>query len=68
MRNLTWVTYTLPSCMIEVREYTDANGNCPYAKWFDGLNAQAAARAAIAVTRMEQGNLSNTKSVGAGVL
>ncbi len=53
--------------MIEVREYTDADGDCPYAKWFDGLNAQAAARAAIAVTRMEQGNLSNTKSVGAGV-
>ncbi len=53
--------------MIEGREFTDADGNSPYAKWFDGLNAQAAARAAIAVTRMEQGNLSNTKSVGAGV-
>jgi putative addiction module killer protein len=53
--------------MIDVREYTDEGGNCPYAKWFDGLNAQAAAKVAIAVTRMAQGNLSNVKSVGAGV-
>ena len=53
--------------MVEVREYIDADGNSPYAKWFDSLNAQAAARVAIAVIRMEQGNLSTTKSVGAGV-
>ena len=53
--------------MIEVREYIDAEGDCPYLKWFDGLNAQAAAKLAIAVTRMAQGNLSNVKSVGAGV-
>jgi hypothetical protein len=24
--------------MIEVREYLDAEGNGPYAKWFDRLN------------------------------
>ena len=53
--------------MIEVREYTDADGNCPYAKWFDRLNAQAAAKVAVAIIRMGQGNLSNAKSVGAGV-
>ena len=53
--------------MIEVREYLDAEGNSPYGRWFDGLNAQAAAKVAIAVTRMAQGNLSNTKGVGAGV-
>src|SRR5688572_27182337 len=35
--------------------------------WFNTLNAQAAAKVAIAVTRMAQGNLSNAKSVGAGV-
>ncbi len=53
--------------MIEVREYLDAEGNSPYGRWFDGLNAQAAAKVAIAVTRMAQGNLSNTTGVGAGV-
>ncbi len=53
--------------MIEVREYLDAEGNSPYGRWFDGLNAQAAAKVAIAVTRIARGNLSNTKGVGAGV-
>ena len=53
--------------MIEVREYLAADGTSPYAKWFYSLHAQAAAKVATAVTRMAQGNLSNTKSVGAGV-
>ena len=53
--------------MIEVREYVDAGGDSPYAGWFDRLNAQAAAKVAVAVARMAQGNLSNTKGVGAGV-
>ena len=53
--------------MIEVRGYLAADGTSPYAKWFDNLNAQAAAKVATAVTRMAQGNLSNAKSVGAGV-
>lgn len=54
--------------MIEVREYLDERGASPYAKWFDGLGAQAAARVAVAVTRMEQGNFSNVKGVGGGVM
>ncbi|MEX1205029.1 MAG: type II toxin-antitoxin system RelE/ParE family toxin [Dongiaceae bacterium] len=53
--------------MIEVREYVDANGRSPYAAWFDGLDPRAAAKVAVAVTRMEQGNVSNIKGVGAGV-
>ena len=53
--------------MIEVREYLDVEGNSPYAKWFDRLNVTAAAKVAIAVHRMEQGNFSNVKGVGAGV-
>jgi putative addiction module killer protein len=53
--------------VIEVREYLAPDGTSPYAKWFNGLNAQAAAKVATAVTRMAQGNLSNAKSVGAGV-
>jgi putative addiction module killer protein len=53
--------------MIEVREYLDAEGNSPYAKWFDRLNAVAAVKVTTATHRMEQGNFSNVKGVGAGV-
>jgi len=53
--------------MIEVREYLDAKGNSPYAKWFDRLNVTAAVKVATATHRMEQGNFSNVKGVGAGV-
>jgi putative component of toxin-antitoxin plasmid stabilization module len=48
--------------MIEVREYLDAEGNSPYAKWFDRLNVTAAVKVATAVHRMEQGNFSNVVS------
>lgn len=51
--------------MIDVREYLAADGSSPYAKWFNALNAPAAAKGAIAITRMAQGNLSNTKALGA---
>ena len=53
--------------MIEIREYVNTEGRSPYGKWFDGLNAQAAAKVATALVRMEQGNLSNAKGIGAGV-
>lgn len=53
--------------MIEVREYLDAKGNSPYAKWFNRLNATAAVKVATASHRMEQGNFSSVKGVGSGV-
>jgi len=53
--------------MVEIREYVDRKGRSPYAKWFDRLNAQAAAKVVTALVRMEQGNFSNTKGVGGGV-
>ena len=53
--------------MIEIREYIGTDGRSPYARWFDRLNARAAAKVAIALVRLEQGNFSNAKSVGAGV-
>jgi len=53
--------------MIEVREYLDAEGSSPYAKWFNRLNVAAAVKIATAVHRVEQGNFSNVKGVGAGV-
>ncbi len=54
--------------MIEIREYIDAEGQSTYGRWFDRLNAQAAARVAVALVRMEWGNLSSVKGAGAGVL
>ena len=54
--------------MIEVREYIDTSGRSPYAKWFNRLNAQAATKVATALIRMEEGNVSNAKVVGGGVL
>jgi putative addiction module killer protein len=53
--------------MPAVREFVDARGSSPYKKWFDGLNAPAAATIATALTRLALGNYSNVKSVGAGV-
>lgn len=53
--------------MVEIREYIDRKGVSPYAKWFNRLNAPAAAKVVTALVRMEQGNLSNTKGVGSGV-
>ena len=44
------VTYVLLTLVIDVPEYIAANGQSPYARWFNGLNAQAAAKLAIAVT------------------
>jgi putative addiction module killer protein len=53
--------------MIELREYLDQADRSPFRRWFDDVNAQAAARVAIALNRMEAGNLSNAKSLGEGV-
>jgi putative addiction module killer protein len=53
--------------MITIREYLDSNGQSPFAKWFGGLNAPAAAKVTISLVRIEHGNFSNTKGVGAGV-
>jgi putative addiction module killer protein len=58
----------LLSQMIDVREYNDQNGKSPFGDWFEDLNAQAAAKVTVALTRLANGNVSNVKSVGAGVL
>jgi putative addiction module killer protein len=57
----------LPLSMIEVREYLDHGGHSPFAAWSDRLNREAAAKVAVALARIQQGNLSNAKGVGAGV-
>ena len=52
---------------MEIREFLDSRGSSPFASWFDDLDAQAAAKVAVALTRMERSNLSNAKGVGGGV-
>src|ERR1700682_4627324 len=61
------VPYVLPSAMVEVREYLDRGGRSPFAAWSDRLNREAAAKVAAALARIQQGNFSSTKGVGAGV-
>ena len=51
-----------------VREYVDEGGRRPFARWFDGLDARAAAKVAVALSRIERGNLSNVKRIGGGIL
>ena len=53
--------------MIELRGYIDELGNKRFAEWLDGLDSLAAAKVTIALARMEQGNFSQVKGVGAGV-
>lgn len=46
---------------IRVEEYLREDGSSPYAKWFNGLDAQAAAKIATAKARMELGHTSAIK-------
>ena len=52
---------------VRVLEYLDPQGRSPYARWFEGLNAPAAAKVAVALYRLADGNFSNIKGVGGGV-
>lgn len=62
------VTHVLPYDMLELRYYLTSDGESPFEEWFAGLDAQAAAKVVVALARLEQGNLSNVKAVGEGVL
>jgi putative addiction module killer protein len=52
---------------MEILEYKRDDGTSPFATWFDGIDAIAAARVTTALTRLAAGNTSNVKGVGAGV-
>ncbi len=54
--------------MLEIRYYVAVDGRQPFAEWFADLEPVTRAKVARAVARMEQGNLSNVKPVGGGVL
>jgi putative addiction module killer protein len=46
---------------VRVEEYLQEDGSSPYQKWFDSLDAQAAAKVAVAKSRMERGLTSQIK-------
>jgi len=54
--------------MIRLLYYVGPGGSSPFETWFSGLDTAAAAKVTVAISRIEQGNLGHTKSVGEGVL
>lgn len=46
---------------MKVQEYLRADGSSPYQKWFDNLDAIAAAKVTAAKSRLELGNTSSVK-------
>ena len=53
--------------MIELRQYIDRQGRNPFDRWFEKLDNTTQARITIALDRLERGNLSAVKGIGAGV-
>jgi len=49
---------------IRIQEYIHVDGSSPYKVWFDCLDAQAAAKVATAIYRLEMGNTSNIQWFG----
>jgi putative addiction module killer protein len=54
--------------MPEIRYYVASDGGQPFAEWFADLESVARAKVTRAIARLEQGNVSNVKSAGEGVL
>ncbi len=54
--------------MHEIRYYLSPNGKSPFDEWFARLDPTARAKVAVAIVRLEQGNFSNVRPVGEGVL
>jgi putative addiction module killer protein len=53
---------------MDIRYYVAANGREPFADWFAGLESVTSAKITRAIVRLGQGNFSNSKGVGEGVL
>jgi putative addiction module killer protein len=50
---------------LTIVEYIREDGTNPYRKWFDELHTQAAVKVTTAILRLEMGNTSNVKWIGA---
>ena len=53
--------------MIKVVLFETEQGDCPFADWFDGLEARSAVKVRAAIARIESGNMGDVKPVGSGV-
>ena len=51
--------------VVIVKQYVSLEGTSSFGEWLDGLDDPAAARVLTSVTRIEQGNFSSVKGVGA---
>ena len=58
------VTHMLP--IVQIEEFLTEAGLSPFGRWFDKLNAQAAAVVTVALTRLADGNKSTLKTIGEG--
>jgi putative addiction module killer protein len=56
---------TIFAMAFTVVEYVREDGSSPFGRWFDSLDPQAAAKVATARARLELGNTSNVKRIGA---
>jgi len=61
------IIYVTITTMVEIREYLGRAGRNPFRQWFDSLDSEASRKVTTSLYRMGLGNLSNVKSVGAGV-
>jgi putative addiction module killer protein len=52
---------------IRVLEYLESSGRSPWRRWFNDLDAIAAAKVGTALYRLGQGNFSTVEGVGSGV-
>lgn len=53
--------------MVELLEYVNDGGVSPFAKWRERLDTTIRARVTVAVLRLETGDFSAAKGVGAGI-
>jgi putative addiction module killer protein len=58
----------LPKLVPELLYYLASGGAQPFAEWFVELEPVSRAKVTRALVRLQQGNFSNVKSVGEGVL
>src|SRR5712664_1905534 len=54
--------------MLRLLEYRDPTGRTPFREWFGRVDPQATIKITAALERLAQGNVSNVKGVGGGVL
>ena len=52
---------TIRAVSYQIKELLLTSGDSPFADWFGSLEAVTAAKVRVAVSRMEQGNLSNVE-------